>query len=486
MKIQTIQGRFDDTTTQSNNLTENAIKKPYLREIIEYADARMLSTLIVSGAKSPWDLRAGDTEAIKTKIGKIPADKTIGDHGMRYKVQGRIQQKSVVVAQVGTTAPDGTFILTMRDNLLYPGMMTKFYRDHFYARVMSAPTRVAGGYNYTFFNGTESFVSGTHLHPVGESYAFGAYTSYGEGSLRGYSRSFYPSEFINHMTLQRKTLGLTGDALTDVTWFIADGQKGWRYTKELQARIQFLLENEDAKWDGTSNMKDSTGTLLARSLEIDPETGYDITRGDGVLPQIQGGNEMYASGTDGRQTIEDIVDMVKQLEKRSNSVYGKLWYVITGTEGYYHAQELLRDYNVTYMGMNVNVTTGAGMGGSDIPVGGNFDTFNIAGNQLIFVKNAGWDNPEKWFETSSYGHKVRENMYLFLDPGSIQAPNIEILTKGAYGINRSMVEAYIGGLTGGSEKPLHSVDAVSFEMLKQDMIVVYNAMTCGIIHISPN
>ena len=145
MKIQTIQGRFDDTTTQSNNLTENAIKKPYLREIIEYADARMLSTLI------------------KTKIGKIPADKTIGDHGMRYKVQGRIQQKSVVVAQVGTTAPDGTFILTMRDNLLYPGMMTKFYRDHFYARVMSAPTRVAGGYNYTFFNGTESFVSGTHL-----------------------------------------------------------------------------------------------------------------------------------------------------------------------------------------------------------------------------------------------------------------------------------------------------------------------------------
>jgi len=134
-------------------------------------------------------------------------------------------------------------------------------------------------------------------------------------------------------------------------------------------------------------------------------------------------------------------------------------------------------------------TTGSptnNMGGPDIPVGGNFDTFNIAGNQLIFVKNAGWDNPEKWFETSSYGHKVRENMYLFLDPGSIQAPNIEILTKGAYGINRSMVETYINGLTGGSEKPLHSVDAVSFEMLKQDMIVVYNAMTCGIIHISPN
>jgi len=486
MKIQTIQGKFDDTVTMSNNITENALKKPFLRDIIEYADARMLSTLIVAGAKTPWDLRTGDTEAIKTKIGKIPADKMIGDHGMRYKVQGRIQQKSVVIAQVGTTGTDGTFILTMRDNLLYPGMMVKFYRDHFYARVMGTPSKVAGGWNYTFFNGTEVFNSTTHLHPTGESYAFGAYTSYGEGSLRGYSRSFYPSEFINHMTIQRKTMGLTGDALTDVTWFVADGQKGWRYTKEIQLRIQFLMENEHAKWDGTSNMKDVNGNLLARSLEIDQETGYDIVRGDGVIPQIQGGNEHYGSGTDGRQTIEDVIDMVKTLEKRSNSVYGKLWYVVTGTEGYYHAQNLLRDYHVNYMGGRTTGGQTNNIGGENIPVGGNFDTFNIAGNQLIFVKNPGWDDPEKWFETSSYGYKVRENMWLFLDPGSIERPNIEILTKGAYGINRSMVEVYINGLTGGTERPLHSVDAVSFEMLKQDMIVIYNTMTCGIIHISPN
>jgi hypothetical protein len=486
MKIQTIQGKFDDTVTMSNNLTENALKKPFLRDIMEYADARMLSTLIVSGAKTPWDLRTGDTEAIKTKIGKIPADKMVGDNAMRYKVQGRIQQKSVVIAQVGTTGTDGTFVLTMRDNLLYPGMMTKFYRDHFYARVMGAPSKVAGGWNYTFYNGTEIFSSTTHLHPTGESYAFGAYTSYGEGSLRGYSRSFYPSEFINHMTIQRKTMGLTGDALSDITWFVAEDAKGWRYTKEIQLRLQFLMENEHAKWDGASNMKDVNGNLLAHSLEVDPETGYDIVRGDGVIPQMMGGNEHYGSGVDGRQTMEDVIDMVKTLEKRSNSVYGKLWYVITGTDGYYHAQNLLRDYNVTYMGMRTNASQTNNIGGADIPVGGNFDTFNIAGNQLIFVKNTGWDDPEKWFETSASGYKVRENMWLFLDPGTVERPNIEILSKGAYGYNRSMVETYINGLTGGSEKPLHSVDAVSFEMLKQDMIVIYNTMTCGIINVSPN
>jgi len=82
---------------------------------MEYADGRALSTLIVSGAKSPWDLRTGDTDAIKTQIGKIPDGHQIGDHGMRYKVMGRIQAPAVVVAQVGSTNADGTFVLTMKD-----------------------------------------------------------------------------------------------------------------------------------------------------------------------------------------------------------------------------------------------------------------------------------------------------------------------------------------------------------------------------------
>lgn len=487
MKIQTVQGKWDDTCTISNNITENALKKPFLREIIEYAEPRMLSTLIVSGAKTPWDLRSGDTESLKTKIGAIPADQLVGDNAMRYKVQGRIQQKAKVVSQVGTTAIDGTFILKMFDNYLYPGQMVKFYRDFFYARVMGTPQRVAGGWNYVFYNPTEQFNSSIHLAPTGESFAFGAYTSYSEGSLRGYSRSHYPSEFINHMTIQRKSYALTGDALTDVTWYVADGQKGWRYQRELQFRLQFLMENEHAKWDGTSSMKDVNGVLLPRSSEVDPDTGFDIIRGDGVIPQIQGGNEMFGSGVDGRSTLDDVRDMMRTLEKRSNSVYGKMWYYITGTEGYGHMQDLLRNYWVNNMGgRSTNASNTMTVGGESIPVGGNFDTFNVDGNQIICVKHPGWDDPEKWFETSSNGFKLRENMGLFVDPGTSEKPNIEILTKGAYGINRAQVEAYINGLTGGSEKPLHSVDAVSFEMLKQDMIVIYNTASCGIIHCSPN
>jgi len=484
MKIQTIQGKWDDTCTTSNNLTENAMKKPVLREIMEYADGRALSTLIVSGATSPWDLRKGDTDAIKTKIGKIPDGQQIGDNGMRYKVMGRIQAPSIVVAQVGSTNSDGTFVLTMKDQQLYPGQMVKFYRDNFYARVTGQPVPAAGGFNYTFRNGNELFDANVHLHPYGEKLAFGAYTSYSEASLRGYSRSFYPSEFINHMTIQRKTVAITGSALTDVIWYQAEGVKGWRYEKEVQAKLQFMMENEHAKWDGQTNMKNADGSLRSSSGEIDPETGYEIVRGDGVLPQIEGGNDAFGSGPEGLQTIDDVRDMMKQLEKRTNQTNGATWYVVTGTDGFYHAQELLRDYHVNYMGGRMTSSPNGQEGGPDIEVGANFNTFNIAGNKLIFVKNVGWDDPYKWFEVNNYNKSTRGHMWMFLYPGQLDRPNIEIISKGAYGINRSMVEAYLNGLTGGTEKPLHSVDAVSYEMLKEDMIVIYNTMACGISKVS--
>ncbi|HPD54048.1 MAG TPA: hypothetical protein PLI08_08900 [Bacteroidia bacterium] len=136
------------------------------------------------------------------------------------------------------------------------------------------------------------------------------------------------------------------------------------------------------------------------------------------------------------------------------------------------------------MGGRTTTSPNGAVGGPEIEVGANFNTFNIAGNKLIFVKNVGWDDPYKWYEVNNYNKSVRGNMWLFLHPGQVDRPNIEIISKGAYGINRSMVEAYLNGLTGGSEKPLHSVDAVSFEMLKEDMIVIYNTMACGILNAS--
>ena len=55
--------------------------------------------------------------------------------------------------------------------------------------------------------------------------------------------------------------------------------------------------------------------------------------------------------------------------------------------------------------------------------------------------------------------------------------------KGAYGSNRTMVSAYLNGLTGLKKgNVVSSVDGLEFHMLKQDGIFIYNTRTCGIVY----
>lgn len=481
-KIQVISGSWDETCTRSRNLTANQLKQPIIRDVIMYAEPRMLSTLIVSGAKSPWDTVPGDTK-LKTNIGKIDKADLIGGNAYRYKIMGRIQKKSIINSQVGTSQPDGTFQLSLRDNYITPGMVVIFYSPLIQARVMSMPTGGASAWTYTFqtTDGTV-FDYATHVAPqAGDKSCFGAFSSFGERSLRGYGRSHYPDEFINHLTIQRKTIAISGDALTDVLWYQLGMTKGWIFEKERQMRLQFMMEDEMHKWFSFSTMKDSTGNLLPVSRLIDFETGEEITIGDGVIPQIDGGNSMFFSGVNGAPTIDDLKDMMKALIKKSNAIKGKVWYVVTGLDGYAAAQELLRDYAINSLGGKSNIDVNAG-GDRDWEVGYNFDTFNFLGNKLVFCQHPMFDDEEKFSARGADGNLLQSSMMVFLDGGMDEKGrrNIEIKGKGAYGINRTMVSAYINGLTGDSDEVLSSVDAKEFNMLKQDGLFIYNTQSCGL------
>jgi hypothetical protein len=485
-KILIQKGTYDETCTVSSNLTQNQIKKPEIRDVIMYAEPRMLSTLIVSGAKAPWDLQVGRMDNVRTKIGKVDQSKMIGDNGYRYQVQGRIQQKSIVVSQVGTTSADGTFVLILKDNYITPSMNVKFYTDGFYARVQGAPSGGPGGFVYTFKSvGPVNFDWNIHVAPQqGEKTAFGAFTTFSARSLRGYGRSHYPSTFINHLTIQRKTIAIDGDAMTDVLWIQPMGKsKGWFFAKEAQARLQFMMEDEHAKWHGTSTMKDINGNLLNVASLIDSETGNEVIAGDGVIPQIDGQNTLFGSASDGGATVDDIKDMMTMLEKKSNAVYGKTWYVVSGTSGYLRIQEALRDYWINRLGGQS--TNNSATGNADIHVGGNFDTFSYGGNTIIACKNTMWDDEERWFERNSSGDLVQSNMLLFLDASEgPQGANMEILAKGANGVNRNMVSGYINGITGDDRDMMTSVDAIEFNMLKHNGIFIYNTQSCGIIRMA--
>lgn len=482
MKIQIVKGKFDETCTLETNLIENQAHFPAIKDVIMYAEQRMLSTLIASGAKD-----AQSIGKIPTKIGTIPKDKQVGSSGYRYAVQGRIQQASVILSQVGSSGADGTFSLKLKDNYMYNGMIGVFHGGELQARVMGDPTGSPGNYVYNFqtIDGTV-FSWATHVAPQnGEFTVFGSTTAYGEKSLRGYGRSHYSDVFINHMTTQRKTIGISGDAASDVLWYQYKNTKGWMYAKERQGRLQFMMEDEYAKWFGRSTMKNADGTLRTRSRLQDPETGNDIVMGDGVEAQIEGQNELFGSGPNGNPTLDDIEDMMTTLEKNSDVVEGKVWYAITGTDGWNNIQRILEDKQANTFNIQINKDGSKQVGGPNVEVGYNFHTYNINGNQVIFVKHPLFDDKERFTERGSDGKLLKSSQIFFLDMAADAGgtPNMEILSKGAYGVNRTMVSAYINGLTGikGKGQVTTSVDGCEYNMLKQDGIFIYNTRTCGII-----
>jgi len=484
-KIQIKQGTWAETCTGESNLTENQMKAPAIRDFIEYVNQRMISTLLVSGAVTKYGLGY-----VPTKIGKIDDSKLIGNNAYQFDVWSRIQKNVTINSQVGGTAADGTFTLSVADNYWYPGMNVLFNGAGFQARVMSGPVGSTGNYQYVLQSPDGNlFVWATHVAGQGSvKTAMGGYSSYGEKSLRGYGRSHFPDSFLQHMTTQRKSTSISGGANTDVTWYEWAGPKGdvkgWRYEAEIQNDAVFMNEDEFQKWEGISSMKSTTGTLLTVSRLIDSETGLQIIQGDGVMQQIGGGNVTSGSGTNGEATIDDVADMMKTIRKKSNMMNGLIHCVVTGEDGFSNLQRILPqlagNQNVQLV---QNVTQTSEAGGAKVDVGFNYQAFNIDGDQMVAIKHPMFDNDQLYTERGSDGNLLKSSDLIFLTSSVGGKKNMEILAKGARGVNRSLITKYFDGMSGENKgQAISQEDTITYAQLKENMIVVYNTNICGIIN----
>lgn len=484
--IKVIEGKLSQTCTTEADLIANQAKYPAIRGILEYAEQRQLTTLLTSGAVGPYGVGY-----VPTKVGDaVTKGKDIGDNAYKYTTQGRIQRPSRIVSQVGTSSSNGTFQLAMADNNLYPGMNVLFYGAQLIARVMAAPTGGPGNYIYTFQTPDGTVFDWT-THVAGQSgdkTCFGGHSSYSEGSLRGYGLSYFPDTFIQHTTIQRKGAKITGDAASDILWLEYTNMKGekllgWMFEKIRQGKAQFAMENEFAKIFGVSTMKNDDGSLRTTSRLTDYETGLPIIQGDGIIPQMDGANEFFGSGTNGEATANDFTDIMSVLKRKAKKVNGNTWVCLTGTDGMHNAQaqavNLGGNQNIV---INQNITQNGKAGGADVEIGFNFTKLNINGDSIWFICHPLFDDAERFPEVGADGKLLQSSMYLMLDMGTTTDKNIEILAKGGNGFSRAEVSGYLNGLTGWNGSPMvSSEDYVKYDMLKQDMIVMYNTQSCGII-----
>ena len=470
-------------------MLNNSVAFPVIADVMQYVEQRNLITYIVSGAKYGPDTAPRDSK-LKTQIGTIPKDSLVGSSGYRYRIMGRIQKATKIVAEVGSATDAGYFQLAMEDNQLYPGMNVSFLSVTQQARVISASSGSTGNYVYTLKTSDGSkFSYDDWVAPMAEKKLFFGYTSYGEKSIRGYSRSFYPDTFINHTTIQRKSCGQSGSVTPTVLWVKPqNADKGWYPETVAQMNKQLTLEDEWGKMWGRTNMRNEDGTLKEISNDIDEESGYPLTKGSGAWEQIEGVNDAWTSGVNGKATYDDFRDMMNTLRDHCNQLEGNTWYALTGKDGMINAYDVLEEKSRAYL-LTQNHNSSGTPGGPSLEVGYNFNVLNVDGNQVIFVEHPMMTDRERWQEETVDGVRTMSGSYLFLNLG-MQATsgmkNVEIKGRGAYGVNRSFISANIAGMTGYYKslgmKPLSSVDADEYHTLKEDGIFIYNTKCCGILH----
>jgi len=496
MRIKITQGNISPGDTNEFHLVSNHLIDPTknIDKVIMYAEQRYLMTLLTSGARdsrftAPGVLPTGGN-TVKTKIKEIPAGEMVSSNAWSYKIMGRIQKASEIVGTAavgtptaGTTTKGGTFKLYLKDDYLTLGMNAVFPNGE-HARVMSRPTGHAGKFLYTFecFPG-KTFSWATWVgSQIGQKTVFGGYTSFGERSRRGYGNFHYPDRYIQHTTKQRKSVSISGDANSNIVyWYEVNGGKGFVYESEIQARTQFLLEDEYRLWWSESTMRDQYGNLLARASMQD-EYGNDIVAGDGYVQQIKGANDMDTSGTNGAAVYDDYVDMVKALKKKKNRISGNSFVVVTGSDGMANAHDVIGSRFSSSMPLVQVQQQSSQAGGAEPVVGFNFKVLNVAGEQILFVENPMMDDDMKFPARLSNGNLKMSSTYYFMDlePDNVGKSNVEIRVRGRSGVNRNMVYLWENGMTG-EGTPQNPIDAKTFHMLKENLLATYNTKTCGIM-----
>ena len=488
-KIQIYRGRVDENEANHLHLVRNHLLRPQdnIDRVIQYAERRHLMTFLTAGVREGRYTAPGyyGIDTADTVVKQVPQGELTSSMAWSYKVMGRIQKPSVILGEIGTaslaTSDTGAiFTLKMRDNMLWPGMNAIFPNGKL-ARVQNKPAQVPGGYITRFQSKPgENFDYTTWIGFMsGEKTCFGGYSTYGERSLRGYGKVFYPDTYINHMTLQRKSMSISGDAHTEeVVWYEIDGKKGWTSEAEIQTRVTFGLEDEFQKWWGVSNMRDSNGNLINLPTHFDEETGEPITEGDGFIAQIQGANDMDTSGVSGKPTYQDFVDMYNAIKNKSDR-QDNLLYAITGTEGMSDARDVIES---RFIGLGGQTNIAAGTEGSNLPIGFNFNTLRVGGGKIIFVENPMMNDEYKFPARLSDGTLRMSRTFYFLNqtPDETNRPNVEIRTRGRGGINRNYVMLWKNGMTGDGQAQ-EPIDAKEYHILKQNMLVVYDTKTCGIL-----
>jgi hypothetical protein len=304
----------------------------------------------------------------------------------------------------------------------------------------------------------------------------------------------YPSTHTNWLTTMRKKCTVTGKDLTDVTWIENNGSSLWYFTREQQMMDEFMYQQELQRWYGRKSIQDTTiqrpGAYTSTVLGTSGAQATSMVSGDGLLAQIDSSNQ--ASYSMGSLTEDIITEFIAKISLNATAAEGNEWVVFTGTEGRLAFHRAMKDLIVAPAG----AMTGGSMKGTsgDVSLGANFVSYSALGNKITVAHCPVFDDPNLHSTaggTNAFGdNRLKESAKMvFMDFGKTSGvSNVELVTKGAEGVNRSMIKKYVAGMVNPyDQKSMLSANADDkFEchVLSETGIVVRNPLSCGILSVS--
>lgn len=304
----------------------------------------------------------------------------------------------------------------------------------------------------------------------------------------------YPSTHTNWLTTMRKKCSVTGKDLTDVTWIENNGSKLWYFTREQQMMDEFMYQQELQRWYGRKSVTDTTiqrpGAYTSSAIGTSGTMASSVVTGDGLLAQIDSSNQ--ASYSMGSLTEDIITEFIAKISLNATAAEGNEWVVFTGTEGRLAFHRAMKDLIVAPAG----AMTGGSMKGvsGDVHLGANFASYSALGNKITVAHCPVFDDPNLHSTaggTNAFGdNRLKESAKMvFMDFGKTSGvSNVELVTKGAEGVNRSMIKKYVAGMVNPYDQKAmlaaNADDKFECHVLSETGIIVRNPLSCGILSAS--
>lgn len=490
-----LRGQYrDGTFVDTANIAEALLSKP------EIAD-----TLIFAFGNEPQYGTLGDGYSVLQylvqgtgSIAKVDKSyKVLGNDEYMWAVMGHLQRSIPIAVDhpLATTSDARVGINFSTFKVLFPikyfslGFVCRFWNGEL-ARVVSEPYKEGNLWCYEFqiiSNNPMSYMNPDSLR-AGREVSWD-YSAYEEGSEGGGMVDATPSWFRNQMTITRLSYGMTGSAKYELLWLEitnkASGDKArlWLTYQQYLAMLQWSRQQERVLWNGRYNrLSDGTFGNLGSN-------GRPVKTGSGIEEQISGVNRIVASELTEDMLWSMTADMYQVLGKENTKMF-----LITGMGGIHEFHKVLKKSSLQYQLID---TTMVGKNGNTLTFGSHYMTYKgFMGNEITVVNHPMFNDRSVYPKTvGPFGYTDQSYKMFFIDFGNYEGePNVQMITKGANGQDRRLIQWFDAGsttpeFTGNTNSGMilrsHGADSYTCYTLSETGIIIRNPLSCGMIEIRP-